>query len=357
MPKTILFLAHGMGHHEAEWADSTIKLIRELPAKYGYSWFAQNGGFDANVRVVPIRYDGVFSRYLDEWGRTSEALRAKAGEFGVDISQIIGWLEAADETEKNFFWTHVVDVLLYRFFSIVTAEVRLRVRAAIADELNKARKDGTLVASSVLAHSLGTSVMHDSLALLGSQPIPTPEGPNSSWMVGNHKFDSVFMCANVGRVLETEPGVYTSPMRPPVAGKESYVDAYYNFRHELDPFTVVRRFKPVDFGDRYLEPVLSEKALQFNVHDIAHYLSDPRAHVIFYRGLLGRFVVSDAEYLAARQSYDALNEPECIAEVQKFKAAVKKIIDLAQTGGDPMALIIAGTQFLAAAKEAKDACI
>ena len=353
----LLFVMHGMGRHVPNWSDDTITLLQALPGKYGYAWFTDNGAVTNHVTVVPVNYDGVFDGYLQKWGSSTEELRTKAAEFGVDISGVLGWLESADETEKNFFWTHVVDVILYRFFSIVTADVRLRVRRQIVAALEKEGEGGQIIRASVLAHSLGTSVSHDSLALLGSQPVDTDDGPNEAWMAGNHHFANIFMCANVGRVLETQPKVYHSVVRPPGVGVSSYVDAYYNFRHRFDPFAMVRPFAPVGWDpSRFIAVENCEKVLQFNVHGLDHYLDDPRVHVPILRALAGDWCITAAQEHAAIAAYDAKEEPPCIGELLAFKAKAQKIIALAQTGADPIALAIAGSQFLAAAQEAKDAC-
>ena len=352
-----LFVMHGMGRHVPNWPDDTIALLQGLPDRYGYSWFDANGPMEDHVTIVPLSYDDVFDRYLQEWGHSAEALRTKGDEFGIDIGDITGWLERADETENNFFWTHVVDVVLYRFFSIVTAEVRLRVRMQVAEALEKTLQGGAITPASVLAHSLGTSVAHDSLALLGSTPINTPAGPNHSFMVGNHRFANVFMCANVGRVLETQPKVYQSIIRPPGQGAESYVDVYYDFRHRLDPFPMVRSFAPVGWNPkRFVAVDDCMKVLDFNVHALDHYLEDPRVHVPLLRATVGHWCITKAEAKAATSTYDAISEPNCLEELLRFKSTAKKIIELAQAGGDPRALVVAGAQFLAAAREAYDAC-
>ncbi|HEU4628722.1 MAG TPA: hypothetical protein VFS08_03225 [Gemmatimonadaceae bacterium] len=354
---SILFVVHGMGRHPVDWAGQAVARLAGAAEAYGYSWLTEHGGLDRHVAVVPVRYDDIFDRYLGQWGSSAEALGARARELGVDLAGILGWLERADETERNVFWTHLVDVVLYRFFSIVTAEVRLRVREAIATTLEAAGRDGQLIGASVLAHSLGTAVAHDALALLGGQPIPTPHGPSEAWMAGSFTFANLFMCANVSRVLETEPKVYRSVVHPPTAGPgPSYVDAYYDFRHRFDPFPVVRPFAPVGWGARYVRVESGEQVLDFNVHTLEHYLEDPRVHVPILRALVGRWAVTDAEWEAARRTYDAKPQPPCARELLSFKATAARIIALAGTGADPTALVIAGAQFLAAAREAADAC-
>jgi hypothetical protein len=100
----------------------------------------------------------------------------------------------------------------------------------------------------------------------------------------------------------------------------------------------------------------SERVLEFNVHDLEHYLEDPRVHVPIFRALDGRKAVSNAEQAAAIARYDAKPEPSCLEELHRFETAVERLIAVASTGADPESLIIAATQFLAAAQEARDAC-
>lgn len=357
MPK-LLLLVHGMGRHKPTWADDTTKQLVGFSTTYQYRWFEQNGTLDQHVSIVPVTYDAVFAKYMKKWGKTSEDLRTKAAEFGVSIPNVLGWLERADEEENNFFWSHVVDVVLYRFFSIVTAEVRLRVREAIAVELQKAKDDGGIDEASVLAHSLGTAVTHDSLALLGSHPIPTRDGPNEAFMAGNHKFANVFMCANVSRVLETDPKVYRSVVHPTTGGEgPAYVEAYYNFRHFVDPFTVVKEFAPVGWGDGYHGGDECKRFLAFNIHGLDEYLADPRVHVPILRRLVGPWAVSEQEERDAKVAYDGLPELPCVEVVRRFRQDADRVIALARVGADPETLVIAGTQFLAAAKRGHDECM
>jgi hypothetical protein len=356
----LLFVVHGMGVHGADWADSVLATLRRLPDDCGYKWLKENGGIegsndDRRLDIVPLSYDRVFDRLAQQWSKDSKALRESAYENGISIPNVLGWLERASEVEHNFFWTHVVDVLMYRFFSIVTADARTRMRAALAEVIEPAMRDGEVPEISVLAHSLGTSVMHDTLALLGSQPI---DG-NQAFMAGNLLLSNVFMIANVSRVLETSPAVFRSVVHPQTAtsgAADAYVQRYYNFRHRFDPFPAVRPFGPVGWGAGYTTVEDCERVLKFNVHDLEHYLNDPRVHIPIFRALAGSKAVTKAEQTRAIAAYDATPEPRCLGELHRFETTIERLIAVASAGADPESAIIAATQFLAAAQEAKDAC-
>lgn len=354
----LLFVVHGMGVHGQDWAEPTIAKLVALPAKYGYRWFTQHGALDQLVDIVPITYDGVFTRYLDDWSGSSTKLAAFATTHGVALPQFFSWLGMSSQTEKNFFWSHVVDVLMYRLFQIVTAEVRLRVRMAMADALTERMKGGQLVDASVVAHSLGTSVTHDALALLATQPIHTPQGDNRSFMLGNFSFQNVFMVANVSRVLETSPRVYESPVHPlTINPPTAYTANYCNFRHLFDPFPLLRPFNPVGWGPGYLPVENLGHILQFNTHDLDHYLEDPRVHVPMLRQLIEPAAVTSAELAAATAQYLAMPEPTCIAQLEEFKRRVQLLVAEYSGASDPQDVLIAVIKALLAAKEAADACV
>ncbi len=356
MPK-LLFLVHGMGRFEPSWAKDVTARLMALPADNGYRFFHDAGGLGKLVSIVPIRYDDVFSRHADSWGRSAAELEQASSKLGVGIPRIFGWLQKASETEKNFFWTHVLDILLYRFFPIVTAEVRLRLQHQIAEVLLRAQQDGELAEVSVLSHSLGTAVTHDALALLGSRPLDTDAGPNHAWMADNFKFANIFMCANVSRALETDQKVYDSVVHPSTGGVgPAYTEAYYSFHHCLDPFPLVKPFAPDGWGENYISIEDCRKILEFDVHALTVCLEDPRVHVPLLRGMFGMFSVTDAEFEAAKQRYDALPGPACVEVLNSFRVQAEALVTLARQGGDVEAMIIEGTKFLSTVKAATDAC-
>ena len=354
----LLFVVHGMGVHQKNWAAPTIKHLVALPTTYQYSWFTQHGALDTHVDIVPITYDGVFTQYLDDWSKSSTALQAFAVAHGVALPQFLTWLSGSSETEKNFFWSHVVDVLMYRLFAIVTAEVRLRVREAMVAALTPRMLGGNPLEASVVAHSLGTSVTHDALALLATQPIRTAQGDNRSFMLENFTFANVFMIANVSRVLETSPRVYESAVHPITTDPATaYITNYCNCRHEFDPFPAVRPFNRAAWGAGYQPIEHLAHILQFNTHDLDHYLEDPRVHVPLLRQLIGEQVVTDAEFATATTAYLATPEPDCIAQLRTFKARVQQLIAEYSGATDPQDVLMAFIKALAAAQEAKDACV
>ena len=358
MPR-LLFILHGMGVHDTDWATPTVAHIRRIPGDYGYAWFQQNGPLENHVTLIPISYDSAFNTLLAQWSESATQLQQFANTLGVNVTKCFNFLQGASPTENQFFWTSVVDVLMYRFFPIVAAQVRLTVRQEIARRFTEEAANGAIVDVSIMAHSLGTSVAHDTLSIMATRPIQTPAGPNQSFMLGNFQFKRIFQVANVSRVLETTPTVLTSPIHPfTVDAATSYTRGFLNFKHRYDLFTAVKPFEaPATWGDGFLEPTDIKRVLGFNVHDLDLYLDNPRVHVPLLRQLIDPAVVTQQEEAAALAAYDAKPEPDCLVQVKAFKDRIDELIAECSTSPDVQDLVIALTKALAAAKEAKNACV
>jgi hypothetical protein len=342
-----------MGVHGQDWAQPVLEQIVSLPNRHGYQWFEREGGLTDHVDIVPVTFDECFTDLLTGWSSSSVELAEFANRNRIAIPNVLGWLENAGDEEKNFFWSHLVDVLLYRFINQVRAEVRLRLRRVLVEAITARMAGGNIVEASVLAHSLGTSIVHDSLALLGSEPI---DG-NHAFMVGSFQFANLFMVANVSRILETIPSTDSSVVHPATINpQQAYCQAYYNFRHTLDPFPSIRPFEPWNWGDDFITVTGLNKIRAFNVHGFQHYLEAPQVHVPILRGLFGN-IIEPAEEEEAIRAYDALPEPPCVQELRDFKLSTAALIRRLSHLDEPEELIKAGSHFLAVAKRTTNACL
>ena len=348
----LLFVVHGMGVHGQDWSTAIIAKLNDVASRYE---ILNGRRFDEAVTIVPIGYDGEFTRHLEVWDRSSTKLEEFAREQQIQLpSGLIDWLRGASETEKNFFWSHVVDVVLYRFFRLVATPVRLQVMTQITTTLAAAMHNGVVVQASVLAHSLGTAVVHDALAALGSVPFDASE----AFMVGRFRFENIFMVANVGRILETTPGCYESCLHPisrnPAA---AYCARYYNFRHALDPFPAVRAFEPADWGTDFITPAQPlDHLYDFNVHGLDHYLEHPAVHIAFINGMFGRIIKKDVERAAIAAFPRVPPNHPCPQKLLEAQARFRELVAALRGSDDPLDMVKTGARFFAAAKEARNAC-
>jgi hypothetical protein len=159
----------------------------------------------------------------------------------------------------------------------------------------------------VVAHSLGTAVVHDALHALWT----TQFADGSRVDPADVKAAFVMMVANVGRVLETDVDVLTSVVQPgkpsnPTRGCLNFVTV----RHALDPFTIPQMFDPQAWPDAATVEQGRYQSIRINhfhdpnVHALSHYLSHPAVHIPLMRLLADqKSVISAAEERTALKQF------------------------------------------------------
>jgi hypothetical protein len=123
------------------------------------------------------------------------------------------------------------------------------------------------------------------------------------------------MVANVSRVLQlSDVKVLESKVKPGPASLGRACDTYLNFRHLFDPFTFPQPFEP----DNSWPPPGTFRPEQYqhirpshlvidklrDVHDLEHYLANPRVHVPIFRGIVGASAIPKAEFERACSKFD-----------------------------------------------------
>lgn len=321
--KHTIFLLHGMGNHTGDWAKEQgyLDAIKQV---YGQYEILAKKPIEDRFEFVPVSYDHIFADIVKIWADNAKMISALAAETGAPVGKLVNWLKGAGELNSNFAWSHAADVLLYRGFRLVREAVCTNVANQIITVVNKQHTEFGKSSWSVVAHSLGTAVIHDTLARIGA--------PNKDWP-GNLAFSStneqakvVMMVANVSKVLEVktvdEPydaygqkdasGNFLTTVAPGFSGQLGRECLYYvNIRHKLDPFTIPKMFNPLDWPDhaaalakppRYVYNEV-EHIHDANVHDFAHYFKHPDVHVPFFQRLITPDIISPEEYKEARDKF------------------------------------------------------
>lgn len=277
--KTSLIIVHGMGEHtEASFKNEIVNSLSYALSLYD-DWKGKN--IEDLIDIVPFEYNSIFNKYRETVAEASKPLSSRLAALQLDglnpiTGEFIKW--DAELNCDNFFKTHWLDVLFYRY-TMLAEPVRLKLAELITKTVDK--KGGENV--HVLAHSLGTSVAHDTLASLY---IPTPDPDHPKNLPANAaKLASVHMVANVSRLLESFVKVGESIVHP---CKSGCTRAYYQYRHLFDPITIPSPFEPISNGV-WLDPFqLKEMQYQrlrprlvteLNTHAITHYLKNPECHV------------------------------------------------------------------------------
>jgi hypothetical protein len=296
--KPSLILVHGMGEHtEKSFRDEVVAALDYALGLYP-GW--QGKSIETLVDIKPFEYDSVFNTWRAKAAEGLQPLLAalRAADLSPLIEEFTEW--HAELEDDDAFKTHWLDVLLYRL-TVLSVRVQLKLARYIAE--NVGIKGGQNV--HVLAHSLGTSLAHDTLATLYI-PKPDPEKPENL-PVDACRLGSLHLFANVSRVLETSPNeVHESIVHPCRGG---CTVRYFQYRHALDPITWPRPFRPVHSdvwtdpfplpADRYGEQ-RPELVTEINTHAIGHYLRDPECHVWFLNALGILFRPSASDIAQAR---------------------------------------------------------
>ena len=295
MGKHILFMIHGIGIHEPTWGeepDGPAKTLQDISRQYA---FFSKKDLSSLVLPVSVHYDELFQEQIHEWQHDAAGV-SKLDPTGT-LAQSLAWLSSA--SEKDFWWSHIADLAMYRLSALYRNRVRIHVISQIADIIERTIETDGSATCSVLAHSMGTAVAHDSIHLLGT----VRWGNHENALHPRHwRFNHLFMVANTSRLLQTDDRdmkkAYDSIVRPgPIEDASSYCATYWNFRHEADPVPFPRMFEPV--GWKNYTSVIIRHYREANIHNLSHYLSNPRVHIPILRKLCGPRAVTGDEEIAA----------------------------------------------------------
>lgn len=349
----LVVLAHGMGDHDPTWGNQAVQIIKQSATKYGLPDQFSEKVEEGKIALVPICYDGEFTRWATAWGRNTRTMLDFVRTNSIAVpANILSWMENADKAEDNFIWSHVVDVILYRFFPLITAPTRVQYLEELTKHWAAVRKIDPNAPVHIVAHSLGTSVTHDSLALLGG---PNPPPKCEGFSAANARIANLFMCANVSKVLDSSGRVYDSIVCPSSQRTPSNVGNYINVRHELDPFPMVDAFRPQWTTSDFIQ-VETEAVREFNTHSFERYLADPRVHTLLLRALFGFDSISKAVALGAIAKYDAEPGPACPQRLRDFIQHSRQRIEIIRQSRDIRTMLLHGVQFLVDAQETQKQC-
>jgi hypothetical protein len=300
MAKHVIFVIHGIGDHEAGWWKSVAQTLAEL---YGRYEVAQLLPFENQFEVKPLFYNDKFDALRAKWESAANEVLAlmKPGPAGTGaLQQLTEWAGGANK--KTFLRTHVLDVLLYRFFPTVADQVRAAVHKQMLEGIKGAQR------WSAIAHSMGTSVLHDTLVWMFDPDSPAKLPPEG------FRMEVLAMLANVSRVLESSElgarwDAYRSVVQPNVKVTKGVCSRFLNVCHNWDPIPIPKKFKPTSdwpdaatrampgaFQDIRIDEIEEPKM----VHDFEHYLRNPGCHIPLFRSLIPLpGVITPAEEKAA----------------------------------------------------------
>jgi hypothetical protein len=241
------------------------------------------------TQFVEILYDDLFQQFAARMLQQSEQLITGLRSAGLGR---LATLFTTDAQEANFVRDNIFDVLIYR----AMREHRLMTRKHVALQIANVLRAhiGEDVEYSIIAHSLGTAVMHDAL-----QEMATESG--SPFQFGLFSFANLVMIANTSAVLRNDFDPRESFIRPFVRPMDpGYVTRYWNISHKFDPVAQIgsyERFMKGQSLKRFTFTTI-EHFQSASIHSIIHYLNDPAVHIRLFQAVYGDRLVPET-YVAA----------------------------------------------------------
>ena len=309
----VVFVVHGMGLFSDGWELPVVQQLRDFCGTFS------RGGksdFDRRFKFIPINYSQLFKDILTTWATEKKNIADLTGQVGADqVAKLESWIADENSVEKNFFWSHAFDVITYRLLPTVRDAVQVRVASQLLDGIKDLPPGSDW---SIIAHSLGTAVIHDTLQAWFTQPLA------GGGTLGQRTTPFLLqMVANVSRILQNKTDVFNSDVRPGRA-----CTFYFTQVHPLDPFTILRPFLPTQWPgpphpERYYHTMLEHDFIQqANIHDLAHYLRHPDVVIPMIRCLtFDTYVTKDleAQYRSRFKLHGDLTDPNLIAMRQKLE--------------------------------------
>ena len=323
--KRVIFIVHGVGRHNAGWSQEFSKRFKAL-----LNALEEDDGFERaplvaelkNTTFVEVLYDDIYQQFvavmLEREGAFIEALQF-AG------LKSLAKLFTTDSAEKSAVRDNIFDILVYR----AMREHRLMTRKHVALQMMKAvRELGTdEVEYSVVAHSMGTAVMHDTLQEMATESgSPLRHGFAFS-------FKNLAMVANTSALLRNDFDPRESLVRPFIAVNDpGYVTSYLNFSHKFDPVAQIYSYEGYMKGQpakRYTYATISH-IQEKNIHALLHYLNDPGVYIRLFNAIYGKKLVPDAYVKAV-----AMQAPGKTLKQEAADALIGKITLAIQPAGPP----------------------
>lgn len=272
MSKFTVFLIHGIGvHHDPSWATGAIDLLRQA----WQSSINLDSSMDQHIEIVPICYDEVFEDYLDDFADLGTAVLRDTLPLPVAEKQALAdTLNQHQITERHFLWAYLVDVVLYKM-SIVKEQVN----ALVAKQLYQRIAQGsTSDQFGVIAHSLGTRVINDTL-----QNIRTAKANESNFYQQGYRLKFLLQISDVTDLFSLP---WQRDAFPP---KDVFPHHTFDYlRTVTNCFDPIARMIPTrldhwpdglrdqrHLGRPVYKDILLEHVHETNVHGLCHYMLHP----------------------------------------------------------------------------------
>lgn len=354
MADKAILLVHGMGTHKGaqdgekgsfqkEFEEATSEILQKFNGH-------ENDTLASHIDIHEYNYDDWFDemrKIMSEKANSmTDRLNSVGETYGVTVPLDLAGKLLSFETKfanDDFFYTHWLDVIFYA--TMLGEKVRVNAGKKVAEMVKKYGPGNV----HLVAHSLGTAVMHDTLhKLYRPESDPSDEIPDLSPV--DNRLASIWMIANVSRLVDSVTqlaNTYNSVVKP---GNGGCTGSFTNIRHVLDPFTWLAQFDPSDNGkwvshdvfSKFYENIATRLVVDGNTHSIKQYLQDPEV----VRRMLPRF---HPDFKPSLDEFDSIKEKYEEMSIQGAYAALEEHFRNLKKGDD-----FSWKDFLESAKELKE---
>ncbi len=285
-----IFFIHGIGTHSSNWVvdEGIHTLMQKTWIKYPS--LTTKGSFDNLIKCHSIQYNDVFQQYINRWGEMAGRLKGELNghpdlkpadfDYLIDLSG----KPQAGEDEQDFFFTHILDVVLYRFFDLIQEDIIAQCADQIFSLIEQYYMESD-VRFSLVGHSMGTAVAHATLQKLFTHPAYLPSLRQAL------KFELFAQISNTSFVLSRDRNQhYKTIVYPSKFPNRGVCRKMLCMSHKLDLICELIPFEPEEDWPnsrdcKYLEKILISKIKQKDIHCINHYFENPKVHVPFFNAL------------------------------------------------------------------------
>ncbi len=281
MNKPIVLVIHGMGTHAlGDMKKEVSDGLNEAAANFGL----ENYKIENKVEFIEFNY----SDFLDE-------IRARDATHAASIAEHLTLLKGrglgasvveeltsffSDFDEDEMLYTHWMDVIYYGLM-FWGEKIRVDCAKKLNDVLVTAHAENRGV--HIVAHSLGTAVLHDTLAKLYRGDVDLTSTV-TNLDIAKFSVKSIWMVANVSRLLNILNGIADPNHSIVHSGTEGCTASFYNVRNQFDPFTWLKKY---DRQAANLDTIEVNTVRQLNTHDIKEYMATPYVADCFFASVLG----------------------------------------------------------------------
>ena len=325
----LVFGLHGMGEHDQGWSKELFDALDGAVTTFKYAAIQneltarKKASIKDLIDFKEICYGGVFQQLLKNWAANAKDAMERSQNLPErqKIERGVGWLSKNGEPHDDFVWTHLMDVFFWLSSSYVRSMVKNEVALVLSEQVAARRKKdkGKRVYVSLVAHSLGTAVARETL-----NDMYSGGWVKERWTPDYLQFDSYHAIANVCELLNfSGSSAYEGYVRPAPPGGSAVL--YFNdYRHKLDPFTVVRPFTPGNWSSDLYDRIDLQHIRGADVHAIKHYVVHPSVHIRILRSWFGYFCVSGEEEREAQKAFTdlPLEDPNQIVTFAEEAAAL-----------------------------------